>query len=110
MTSPWLSGVASLRVVIHVNAEQAPKVPNVGADPLRQWGRPPTLARRSPGPRATRPSIPTGVYGDDTQTNGDCRNTGSPKWWEDTLPTGRPRGTGRAIWGGGQVRSTEEAG
>src|SRR4029077_11433036 len=25
-------------------------------------------------------------------------------------PTGRPRGTGRAPWGGGEVRSTAEAG
>lgn len=33
--SPW--------VVTYVNVEQASKVPNVEADPLRQWGRPPPL-------------------------------------------------------------------
>src|SRR5271157_4374091 len=27
-----------------------------------------------------------------------------------TGPTGRPRGTGRALWGGGEVRSTAETG
>ena len=35
------------------------------------------------GPRAIRPSVPTGVYDDDTRTKGDGRNMGSPGWWED---------------------------
>src|SRR5258708_38587906 len=33
------------------------------------------------------------------------RNTGSPKAWSERRPTGSPRGTGRALWGGGGVRS-----
>jgi hypothetical protein len=31
------------------------------------------------GPRAIRPSVPTGVYDDDTRTQGDGRNMGSPQ-------------------------------
>src|SRR5208283_3196182 len=31
-------------------------------------------------------------------------------WRGQGRPTGRPRGTGRASWGGGEVRSTDEAG
>src|SRR5712691_11805936 len=38
------------------------------------------------------------------------RNTGSPKAWSERRPTGSPRGTGWALWGGGEVRSTAEAG
>src|ERR1700693_1997955 len=37
------------------------------------------------------------------------RNTGSLKAWSE-MTTGRPRGTGWAPWGGGEVRSTAEAG
>jgi hypothetical protein len=58
-TTPRSDGVASPRVVTSVNAEQAPKVPNVGADPLRQWGRPPTLASRSPAGIRRPTSDPT---------------------------------------------------
>ena len=31
-------------------------------------------------------------------------------WRGQGWPTGRPRGTGQALWGGGEVRSTDEAG
>ena len=38
------------------------------------------------------------------------RNTGSPIAWSSARPTGRPRGTGRALWGGFDARSTAEVG
>src|SRR6202158_5800845 len=37
------------------------------------------------------------------------RNTGDPRRWVRD-PTGRPRGTGRAVWGVGEVHSTAEPG
>ena len=40
----------------------------------------------------------------------DRGNTGSPITWSSARPTGRPRGTGRARWGGGEARSTVEVG
>ena len=37
-------------------------------------------------------------------------NTGSPSGDRKLGSTGNSRETGRAVWGGGEVRSTEEAG
>jgi len=37
-------------------------------------------------------------------------NTGSPNGERSWLSTGTPWGAGRAVWGGGQARSTDEAG
>jgi hypothetical protein len=81
VTAPRFSGVASPRVVIYVNAAQAPKVPNVGADPLRQWGRPPMLASKGTGwkrPAHERldPAFPPG-YMATTR-----RQTGKVATWE----------------------------
>jgi hypothetical protein len=38
------------------------------------------------------------------------RNTGNPRPPGCVTPTGNPRGPGRAAWGGGQARTTDEAG
>ena len=83
MTSPRISGVASLRVVIQVNAEQAPKVPNVGADPFRRWGRPTSLGQRETVGIGRPTSDPTqrshrGI-GDGMSAEEIRRNTGSPR-------------------------------
>src|SRR5438552_14835924 len=82
-----------------------PETEVVGADPAKGWGRP---LPQVPGERHDPACGPTGVrataclYGDRTQH-------GKPQRWVRD-PTGRPRGTGRAAWGGGKVRSTDEAG
>jgi hypothetical protein len=82
-TTPRCDGVASPRVVTLVNAEQAPKVPNVGADPLRQWGRPPTLASRSPAGIRRPTSDPTqrshrGIWRRHADTRGSSQH-GKPQ-------------------------------
>jgi len=44
-------------------------------------------------------------------TRKSARNTGKPqRTWSSVNQPGCPRGTGRAPWGGGEVRSTAEAG
>src|SRR5205085_5720285 len=68
----------------HVNVMQASKVPAVGADPLRQWGRPPALAKRvsgwnTPAHERHLANALTGVCDDDTRTHGGHRNTRSPR-------------------------------
>ena len=40
----------------------------------------------------------------------EARATREAPWRDQRWSTGRPRGTGRAPWGGGEARSTEEAG
>ena len=115
MTTPRSSEVASPRVVTYVNAEQAPKVPNVGADPLRQWGRPPVLASRVTVGIGRPTSDPTqrshrGKWRRHADTWGSSQHGKPQAVGGRILPTGRPRGTGRAAWGDGQVRSTDETG
>jgi len=49
--------------------------------------------------------------GGSMRAQGDRSNTGNPeRRLERDRPTGIPRGTGRAIWGDGWVRKSEEAG
>jgi hypothetical protein len=83
VTSPRISGVASLRVVIHVNAEQAPKVPNVGADPFRRWGRPPTLASKvtgwnTPAHERLDPAFPPGYMATTRRQTGSVATREAP--------------------------------
>ncbi len=48
--------------------------------------------------------------GDGMQAMGTRRNTGSPSGDRGRGSTGNSRETGRAVWGGGEARSTDEAG
>ncbi len=73
---------------------------------------PPLFRGRQPasGKRATRaPGVSAGVLATACVQEGDRGNTGSPVGGVHA-PTGLPRGTGRAGQGGGEVRSTDEAG
>ena len=79
---------------------------NVGADPAVSGGRPWSQTsgeRTDPALRSHRGS------GDGMSAHGDRTQHGKPQRWVRD-PTGRPRGTGRAAWGVGEVHSTEEAG
>jgi hypothetical protein len=80
---------------------------NVGADPAKGWGRPPSQVFL--GERQHPSCGPTGVMATACLYMEIERNTGSPKRWVRD-PTGRPRGTGRAAWGVGEAHSTVEAG
>ncbi len=73
---------------------------------------PPLFRGRQPasGKRATRaPGVSAGVLAAACVPEGDGGNTGSPVGGVHA-PTGLPRGTGRAGQGGGEARSTGEAG
>jgi len=54
-----LGGAASRQAVTRVNAEQASKGSDVGADPLTGWGRPSSLANRETGGIGRPMSDPT---------------------------------------------------
>src|SRR5271166_3044120 len=63
-------------------------------------------------PGSSSPSRCTGVVAA-ARTQGKRAQHGKPQSVVRsgmTGPTGRPRGTGRALWGGGEVRSTAETG
>src|SRR5438128_505313 len=79
---------------------------NAGADPADIWGRPPSsLSGEQPDPS----DGPAGVVALACRHKENRRNTGDPRRWLRE-PTGRPRGTGRAVGGVGKVHSTVEAG
>src|SRR5262249_9234988 len=63
-TTGRLGGSASRQAATRVNAEQAPKQPDVGADPAAIRGRPPALETGGDQPLKTRhaPGVPPG-YG-----------------------------------------------
>ena len=75
-------------------------------EPTRHYrGRPPSVG----GYERTAPIGPAGVVVTACLHRGQ-RNTGSPSGGGVGPPTGCPRGTGRAVWGDGEARSTDEAG
>ena len=78
---------------------------NVGADPAKGWGRPRSQVS---GERLDPTCGPTGVMATACLHKEIGRNTGDPRLWRSGLPTGCPRGTGRAAWGVGEVHSTGE--
>ncbi len=79
---------------------------NAGADPADIGGRPlSSLSGEQPDPG----DGPAGVGAAACLHTENERNTGDPRWWMRD-PTGRPRGTGRAAGGVGEVHSTVEAG
>jgi hypothetical protein len=53
---------------------------------------------------------PAGVVATACMKKGTRRNTGSPSGDSQSESTGNSREPGRAGWGGGEVRSTEETG
>jgi hypothetical protein len=57
-----------------------------------------------------QPVISTGVLATACMKEEGRRNTGSPLLWSSVRPTGSPRGSVWAVWGGGEVRSTDEVG
>src|SRR5271166_373230 len=100
-----LGDSASRQAVTRVNAEQASK--RIMWEPTQQRdgeGR----RHGCPGERATPTCGPTGVMATACRHREIERNTGNPRRWLRE-PTGRPRGTGRAVWGVGEAHSTREA-
>src|SRR5262249_6846551 len=94
-----------------VNAVQAPKQGDVGADPVATRGRP--SSRETGGDRPSRRDMLPGSHrgiGGGMPAHGDPTQHGKPQTGSRVNSTGRPRGPGRAAWGGGGVRSTGEAG
>ena len=80
-----------MRAATRVNAEQASKRADAGADPPGGRGR-----LTSTGKRATKaPADPAGVVAAARMEEGDGSNKGSPVGGEHA-PTGTPRGAGRA--------------
>ena len=97
---------ASRQAVTRVNAEQASK----------QLMREPTLRtlgegrrRRLSGEQLDPCDDPAGVVATACLHRENERNTGDLRRWR-RAPTGRPRGTGRAVAGVGKVHSTVETG
>ena len=86
------------------------------ADPVEFGGRLVSSGKNtlSPGHKdATSDKSTGGVRrssGDGMRAGQSQRNTGSPPRWSQTVPTGTPRGSGRAAADGGEARSSEEAG
>jgi hypothetical protein len=102
-----LGDSASRQAVTRVNAEQASK--HAMWEPTQHWDGEGRRHRFLQG-SDTNPSCgPTGVVATACLYMEIERNTGSPSGGR-RLPTENPRGTGRAVWGGGQARSTVEAG
>ena len=87
---------------------------DVDADPATRRGRPQPLASRETvgigRPTSDPTQRATGVLTTACLYTEIERNTGSPCGEGACLSTGRPRGTGRAAWGDGEVRSTCETG
>ena len=75
---------------------------NVGADPAIGWGRPPSWVS---GEQADPTHGPTGVMAT-ACLHREIDATREILAVEGVLPTGRPRGTGRAVQEVGGVRST----
>src|SRR5258705_11559698 len=97
---------ASVQAVTRVNAEQASK--RTMRRPTRRpfRGR---LTRLGEVSEAVRPDAAPGQWRQHVHKE-SVRDAGSPTAWPEGRPTGSPRGTGRGPWGGGEVRSTAEAG
>jgi len=79
---------------------------DANADPVEIRGRQAGRVKRAK--RAARPFA--GVVATAWVRQEYCDNTGNPSRWETVIPTGDPRGTGWAVKGGGEARSSDEAG
>jgi len=89
---------------------------NANADPVGIGGRLASSRKNTLGPGhkdATCDKCTGGVRrsnGEGMRAGESQRNTGSPPRWNQTVPTGTPRGADRAGADGGEARSSEEAG
>jgi hypothetical protein len=97
---------ASVQAVTRVNAEQTSKRTMRRPTRLGFRGR---LIRLGVNERRSTPSRCAGVVAT-ACTQGKRTQHGKPHGVVGARPTGSPRGTGQAPWGGGEVRSTAEAG
>ena len=97
--------LASVQAATEANAEQASK--RITQETTRQhsW-----KSEADEEARANKPHSSCRGIGGGMQATGIMRNTGSPDGDRSSRSTGSPRGTGRAARGGGEARSTDEAG
>jgi hypothetical protein len=100
-----MGDLAKMQAGTRVNAEQASK--RAMWEPTRlRYGE----GRSFPGEMSdSAREVPPGYWRRHV-CKGSASNTGSPAGWWCVPPTGDPRGTGQAVRGGGEARSTEEAG
>jgi hypothetical protein len=98
---------ASRQARTRVNAEQASKRFYCGSRPSGHLGKAAVVEIKG-ATRSLRRSRRGSGAGMAAQ--GERTQHGRPQRWQDRLPTGRPRGTGPAVWGVGQAHSTVEAG
>src|SRR5438876_1617706 len=96
---------ASVQAATRVNAEQASKRTMCRPTRLPYRGRLKWLGELS---EDYAPLLHRGIGGG--MYTRKAYATREAPWRGQQCPTGRPRGTGRAPWGGGEVRSTAEAG
>ncbi len=114
MSKDRLGGSASVQAVTRVNAEQASKRVTRGPTRLNHGegchhGVPSSRAEEAESTSDQAP-WPRRGNGDGMHTQEDARNTGPPRRRGRVTRNRTPRGTGRAKGGGGEVRSSEEAG
>src|SRR6476646_411057 len=96
---------ASVQAATRVNAEQAPKRTMCRPTRLPYRGRLKWLDELSEDyVQLLHRGMGGGMY------TRKAHATREAPWRGQRQPTERPRGTGRAPWGGGEVRSTAEAG
>jgi len=96
---------ASVQAATQVNAVQTSKRLSCGPTWPSYRGRLVRLGDRA----KTTPIRRTGVVAA-ACTQGKRTKHGKPRGVAGDGQTGRPRGTGRAPWGGGEARNTDEAG
>jgi hypothetical protein len=100
-TTGRLGGSASRQAATRVNAEQAPKQPDVGADPVAIRGRPPSLGTGGDHPsRCDRLQGSHRGMGGGMSAQGDPTQHGKPRRWGRVTPNRQPArvGSGRARW------------
>ena len=96
-----LGGSASRQAATQVNAVQAPKQPDVEADPVAIRGRPPSLGTRGgyPSRRDTLQGSHRGIGGG-MPAHGDPTQHGKPRRWGRVTPNRQPARarSGRSRW------------
>ncbi|SRR5271166_6584652 len=100
-----IGGSASVQAATQVNAVQTSKRLSCGPTWQSYRGR---LIRL--GDRAKKDAHPPHRGSGGSMYTRKARATREAPLRGQGWPTGRPRGTGRAPWGGGEARNTDEAG
>ena len=100
-TTGRFGGSASRQAATRVNAEQAPKQPDVGADPVAIRGRPPSLGTGGGNP--SRRDMLQGSHrgiGGGMPAHGDPTQHGKPRRWGRVTPNRQPARarSGRSRW------------